>query len=85
MSALSSADITITRALTCSEDRATYIVLEKTTQAYLEKATRDENTSPAFDARLPWPPLLLLLLQLKKIGCIVIIIIIIINNNTTIQ
>ena len=36
---LSSADITNTRALTCSKDRASYIVLEKTTQAYLEKAT----------------------------------------------
>ena len=36
---LSSADITNTIALTCSKDQATYIVLEKTTQAYLEKAT----------------------------------------------
>ena len=37
---LSSADTTGTRALTCSKDRATYIVLGKTTQACLEKATQ---------------------------------------------
>ena len=37
---LSSADTIGTRALKCSNDRKMYIVLGKTTQAYLEKATQ---------------------------------------------
>ena len=36
---LSSVDTTGTRALTCSKDRAMYIVLGKMAQAYLEKVT----------------------------------------------
>ena len=37
---LSSADTIGTKALTCSKDRKMYIVLGKTTQAYLEKTTQ---------------------------------------------